>query len=148
MKEFTFTFTKAEAVDYYTYLLSSKPSNRLKQIFIIFSVPLLLILTVVFFKLNQILIRIGVTVVSIVWIMIIAPRFWKNYTKINIGEKFLEKNNLVFKPVKVKVEETALTVDGKRYEVTDKVKIVKTPMVTIFFFENQPVAIPNRFLNK
>lgn len=149
MKEFNFIFTKDEVVDYYTYLLSSQKSNRLKQVFFIFSIPLLILLTIVFFKLDYIIVKIIATVLSIVWIMIIAPRFWKSYIRANIGEEFLKKNNITkFENVNVKVDDDYMIVNGVRYDISSEVKIVKTKLVTIFFFKESPVAIPNRFLNK
>ena len=148
IKTFRFTFTREEAVEYYTYLLSSTAANRLKQIFFIFSVPLLLVLTGVFFKIRNLIISIIMAVVAIVWIMIIAPRFWHAYTRNNIGEKFLKNNNLtVFPEVKVVIEKNRMTVDGKEYLLADKVRIVRTRLLTIFFFPGQPVALPNRILD-
>lgn len=94
MKEFKFTFKEEEVIDYYTYVLSSLPSNRLKQVFIIFSIPLLLILSYIFFRINNFVISIIFIIVGVIWALVIAPRFWRSYTKINIGKKFLEKNNI------------------------------------------------------
>lgn len=149
MKEFSFTFTEDEVIDYYTYLLSSSTSNRLKQFFFVFSVPLLLLLTYLFFKINNTILNIVFITAAVVWIMILAPRFWKSYTRINIGKNFLKKNNITkFEEVKVQVSDGYMIVNGKKYEINDKVKIVKTPFISIFFFPGQPVAIPNRFLKK
>lgn len=149
MKEFKFKFSENEVIDYYTYMLSSQTSNRLKQIFFIFSVPLLLLLSYYFFKLNNTVIKIVFIIVAVGWAMIIAPRFWKSYTRINIGKNFLKKNNITkFEEVDVKVADTYMLVNNKRYEMNEKIKIVKTGLVTIFFFPGQPVAIPNRCLGK
>lgn len=149
MKEFKFKFNEDEVIDYYTYMLSSQTSNRLKQVFFIFSVPLLLLLSYYFFKLNNMIVKIIFIIVAIVWAMIIGPRFWKSYTKINIGKNFLKKNNITkFEEVDVKVADTYMIVNNKKYEMNDKIKIVKTGLVTIFFFPGQPVAIPNRCLGK
>ncbi|MBQ0036995.1 MAG: hypothetical protein KBT35_08790 [Firmicutes bacterium] len=149
MKEFKFKFSEDEVIDYYTYMLSSQTSNRLKQIFFIFSVPLLLLLSYYFFKLDNTIIKIVFIVVAVGWAMIIGPRFWKSYTRINIGKNFLKKNNITkFEEVDVKVADTYMLVNNKRYEMNDKIKIVKTGLVTIFFFPGQPVAIPNRCLGK
>lgn len=147
MKEFSFKFTEDEVIDYYTYLLSSSTSNRLKQLFFMFSVPLLLLLTYLFFKINNIILNIVFIIAAVVWIMILAPRFWKSYTRINIGKNFLKKNNITkFEEVKVKVSDDYMLVNGKKYEMNNQIKIVKTPLISIFFFPGQPVAIPNRFL--
>lgn len=147
MKEFSFKFNEDEVIDYYTYMLSSSTSNRLKQFFFIFSIPLLLLLSYLFFKLNNIVIKIIFIILSVVWALVIAPRFWKSYTRINIGKNFLKKNNITkFEEVKVKVSDTYMVVNDKKYEINDKIKIVKTGLVTIFFFPGQPVAIPNRYL--
>ena len=147
MKKFSFKLTEDEVIDYYTYLLSSSLSNRLKQVFFIFSVPLLLLFTYIFFKLNNVIINIVFIVVAVVWAMIIGPRFWKSYTRINVGKNFLKKNNLTkYEEVQVVVDDTYMIVNNKRYDINNKVKIVKTKLVTIFFFDNQPVVIPNRFL--
>lgn len=147
MKEFSFKFTEDEVIDYYTYLLSSSTSNRLKQFFFMFSVPLLLLLTYLFFKINNIILNIVFIIAAVVWIMILAPRFWKSYTRINIGKNFLKKNNITkFEEVKVKVSDDYMLVNGKKYEMNNQIKIVKTPLISIFFFPGQPVAIPNRFL--
>lgn len=149
MKEFKFKFSEDEVIDYYTYMLSSQTSNRLKQIFFIFSVPLLLLLSYYFFKLDNTIIKIIFIVVAVGWAMIIGPRFWKSYTRINIGKNFLKKNNITkFEEVDVKVADTYMLVNNKRYEMNGKIKIVKTGLVTIFFFPGQPVAIPNRCLGK
>ena len=79
--------------------------------------------------------------------MIIGPRFWKSYTRINVGKNFLKKNNLTkYEEVQVVVDDAYMMVNNKRYDINNKVKIVKTKLVTIFFFDNQPVVIPNRFL--
>lgn len=147
MKEFSFTLSQEEVIDYYTYLLSSSKSNRMKQLFFIFSVPLLLLLTYLYFKLNNQIINIIFIIVSIVWMMIIAPRFWKSYTRVNIGKNFLKNNKITkFEEVKVQVNDKYLLVNNKRYDINKDVKIVKTSLVSIFFFPNQPVVIPNRFL--
>lgn len=147
MKEFSFKFTEDEVIDYYTYILSSSTSNRLKQFFFMFSVPLLLLLSYLFFKLNSTILNVIFIIAGVVWVMIIAPRFWKSYTRINIGKNFLKKNNITkFEEVKVKVGDDYMMVNGKKYEMNDKIKIVKTPYISIFFFPGQPVAIPNRFL--
>lgn len=147
MKEFSFKFTEDEVIDYYTYILSSSTSNRLKQFFFMFSVPLLLLLTYLFFKINNIILNIVFIIAAVVWIMILAPRFWKSYTRINIGKNFLKKNNITkFEEVKVKVSDDYMLVNGKKYEMNNQIKIVKTPLISIFFFPGQPVAIPNRFL--
>lgn len=148
MKEFKFVLTKEEVIDYYTYLLSSTKSNRLKQLFFVLSIPSLLLLSYVFFKIkNNVIITIFVTV-AVIWIMIIAPRFWKIYTRINIGEVFLKKNNLTqFEEVKIKLYKEKLIVNKTEYSLNKDVRIVKTKLLTIFFFPNQPVAIPNRLLN-
>lgn len=147
MKEFSFTLSQEEVIDYYTYLLSSSKSNRMKQLFFVFSVPLLLLLTYLYFKLNNQIISIIFIIVSIVWIMIIAPRFWKSYTRVNIGKNFLKNNKITkFEEVKIQVNDDYLLVNGKKYNINKDVKIVKTSLVSIFFFPNQPVVIPNRFL--
>ena len=147
-KIFSFTFTREEAIEYYTYLLSSTKANRLKQIFFIFSVPLLLVLTYIFFKIRNIFISIVFAVAAIIWMMIIAPRFWHAYTSNNIGEKFLINNNLtVFTEVKVIIENNRMIIDGKEYLLNDNVRVVKTRLLTIFFFPGQPVALPNRILD-
>lgn len=149
MKEFKFKFNEEEVIDYYTYLLSSSFSNRLKQFFFIFSIPFLLLFTYLFFKLNNVIINILFIIIAVLWIMIIGPRFWKSYTRINIGKNFLKKNNITkFEEVNVKVDDAYMVVNNKRYDIDKSVKIVKTNLVTIFFFDKQPVAIPNRFLVK
>lgn len=148
MKKFSFKFEEEEVIDYYTYVLSSLPSNRLKQVFIIFSVPLLLILSYIFFKINNFVISTIFIVVGVVWALVIAPRFWRSYTRINIGKKFLEKNNIKrYDTVNVVVDNDYMEVNGKKYDFNNKIKIVKTELVTIFFFPGQSIAIPNRFLN-
>jgi glucan phosphoethanolaminetransferase (alkaline phosphatase superfamily) len=148
MKKFSFVFTKEEAIEYYTYLISSSTSNRLKQLFFMLSVPLLLVLTAVFFKLNHILVIIILSIVSIFWLMIIFPRFWKVYIKSNVGEKFLEKNNLTnFEKVNVEIDDSRMVVNDKEYILKDA-KLVKTKSLFIFFFPRQPIAIPRRIINK
>ncbi|MDO4941112.1 MAG: hypothetical protein Q4E33_05430 [Erysipelotrichaceae bacterium] len=148
MKKFNFVFKEEEVIDYYTYVLSSLPSNRLKQVFIFFSIPLLLILSYVFFKINNFVISIIFIIVGVIWSLVIAPRFWRAYTKINIGKKFLKKNKIQkYENVEVEVGDDYMNVNGKKYDFNNKVKIVKTETVTIFFFPGQSVAIPNRFLN-
>ena len=148
MKEFKFTLTKEEVIDYYTYLLSSTKSNRLKQLFFVLSVPSLLWLSFAFFKIENKVITSIFGIISILWIMIVAPRFWKIYTRINIGEVFLKKNNLTqLEEVRIKLYKEKLFVNKTEYDLSKDIKIVKTKLLTIFFFPTQPIAIPNRLLS-
>lgn len=148
MKAFNFKFSEEEVIDYYTYMLSSLPSNRLKQIFIMLSVPLVLIFSFIFFKMKSMIILSIFIVVCVLWIFFVGPKIWHSYTSVNIGKKFLNKNNIKnYEKVDVKVDDSFMIVNGKKYEFNNQVKIVKTKLVTIFFFKEQTIAIPNRFLN-
>ena len=147
-RQYSFAFTREEAIDYYTYLLSSTRSSRLKQFFIMFSVPLVMLLSYYFFKVTNITVRVIMAAVSIIWVVMIVPRFWKAYTSNNIGEKFLEKNNLTeFPQVNVTIRYDTIIVDGKEYDLYDLKRIVKTELLTIFFFPGQPIALPNRIID-
>ncbi len=146
-RKYSFTFTKQEAIEYYTYLLSSTRANRLKQLYFIFSIPLVILLSYFFFRPGNMVICMIMAAVSIMWMTLIAPRFWKAYTLNNIGEKFLEKNNLTeFPRVDVIIRNDCMTVNGKEYDLNDLIRIVKTGSLTIFFFPGQPVAVPNRVI--
>lgn len=146
-REYSFTLTRQEAIEYYTYLLSSTRANRLKQFFFIFSIPLVILLSYFFFKPGNLVICMIMAAVSIMWMTMIAPRFWKAYTFNNIGEKFLEKNNLTeFPKVDVTIRNSRMTVNGKEYDLNDVIRIVKTGSLTIFFFPGQPIALPDRII--
>ena len=94
-ERYTFTLTKDEYLDFLRYQAMFSKGNRGKKLWLTTSVPMLIIVSIIFFKIYTYpwLMALGVMLI-VIWVAVAANAIWERFIRGRISDKMLDRIGL------------------------------------------------------
>lgn len=94
-ERYTFTLTKDEYLDFLRYQAMFSKGNRGKKLWLTTSVPMLIIVSIIFFKIYTYpwLMALGVMMI-VIWVAVAANAIWERFIRGRISDKMLDRIGL------------------------------------------------------
>ncbi|MEG1301186.1 MAG: YcxB family protein [Erysipelotrichaceae bacterium] len=145
---FVFTLEKNDYLEYMRNLVSSFKENKKKKIWLVVSIPLLAVLTALYFKQMNYIYKIILGLISLLWIFVIWKKIWNYYLSKKVNDNFLE--NIGYKKaVEVNVEffnnEFKINEKNISYQSIQKIRML-TRVIVIFYDEKLAVILPKKII--
>ncbi len=91
-RSFTFTLTQQEYLDYLRCRTGASRGHRGKRLWLLTSVPMLIVVSLIFFRLyKQPFVMALALMLIVIWVLVLAPDIWQRFVAGRIGEKLLER---------------------------------------------------------
>lgn len=137
---FQFTLKKQEYLDFLKAQSMLLRKNRRKKLWIVTSIPTLILCSVIFFGLYTSILWVMAAVMAAgVWIMEIGPRLWSRHLDRRFSEKLLEEMEINrFEPVELIFDEEKITACflGKKRRLFYKSLRTFLPLGGVFAFSD------------
>lgn len=145
---FVYTLDKLEYMEYMKSLVSSIKENRIKKIWLMISIPALLLFTVIYFSEMDLLYKLLLMMLAILWVLFIWKKLWMKYLNKKVNDNFLK--NIGFKEskeIKIIFDENAVNVNNTTFEYLNIKKMRMLENVLILFYqEKQALILPKRVI--
>lgn len=148
---YEYKLTEEEYLEYLRYLVSFTKGTKIRNLWLRFSVPLLVIMTLYYFR--QYLVSwylvIGISI-SLIWFFNISTKIINNFLYKKIDKNFAQNFKVKdFKPVNVTINEDSIILDRKKIEYSLIHNIAPlNSSLAIFYDYDKAFIIPNRIIKE
>ena len=142
---YNFKLSEEEYLEYLRYIVSYTKGSKIRNLWLRFSIPLLVVLTIYYFRqyINIFNISLGVAL-SLVWFFFISSRIISNFLYKKVDKNFVQNFKVKdYKPVNLSINEEGIILNNKKieYSLIHSIIMLKRSLA-IFYDLDKAFIIP------